>query len=370
MRNKNHNIVMDIICLFAIAVCSLFIACTSPLAGEDPSKGTIILNFGGVPVTSRAATMANIVYNYKLFDLDDPDDRDGMKYNGTLSGDRITVDPGNYKIRLTAYLNNAFYAEGETDDNSRVHVTAGSSTPVSITLKVHIDRYLEDPAFDGVNVIDLPLAVTLTSGKWSAILTDISRPVNLDLSQCTVPDGTFDPTPGNSTGKGLITSLILPNNATAIQAGANSSNPSFAGFNLTTIKIGNNIQTIGAYAFIGVGLTSVTLGSGVSVIGSAAFQYNNLTSIIVPGGVQIGPGAFDYNNDLLDITIGGGCVLDVGAFNNYSQATRVVIGTGGITYSGTTGILGGFDALADPSGSGHIPAGTYTWDGSTWNDTP
>jgi hypothetical protein len=339
--------------------CLLVVACSGPLAEEDHLKGTIILNFGGVPVTSRAATMGSLVYKYKLFDLDDPDDSDGMKYNGTLSGGRITVDPGNYKIRLTAYLNDAFYADGETTDP--VQVTAGSTSSVTITLTVNILTYLGESGSS--SAIDLPLAVTLSISKWEAILDAIGTqgtPVNLDLSQCTVPGGTFDPSPGSSTGKELIVSLILPNAVTAIEAGTNSSNPSFAGFNLTTLKIGNNIQTIGAYAFIGVGLTSVALGSSVSVIGSASFQYNNLTSITIPGGVQIGSGAFDYNNDLLDITIGGGCVLDVGAFNNYSQAARVVIGTGGITYSGTTGILGGFDSLEDTPG--HIPEGTYIWD--------
>jgi len=342
-KNRRHIAIISILYSLLIVTCSLMlIACSDPLAEEGPSKGTIILNFGGVSVTSRAVTMANIVYNYKLFDLDDPDDSDGMKYNGTLNGGKITVDPGNYRIRLTAYLNDAFYAEGDTTDP--VQVTAGSSTPVSIALTVHIDLYLEDTAFAGVNVIDMPLAVALSDNKWGAILTTIgdkSRPVNLDLSQCR---GTFNPTIGSSTGKSLIRSLILP----------------------------NGIQTIGDNAFADYSsLGEITFPNSLTDIGDYAFMDNSLISVTIPEGVNIGNQAFDGNSILNTIDIRYGCTIGSKAFMNCGQITSVTIGTG-VRYSGMgTGIHGEFDRVADPSyPSNGLQAGIYAWDGTTWNHTP
>jgi hypothetical protein len=372
-----------------LLLCSLVVACSGPLTEKDSSKGTIVINFGGAPETSRAATMGNLQYIITLVNLDIPGD-DGTGY-GAKSGTsfRVTVDPGNYRIVIIAELNGAYYAAGET--TTPVQVTAGSNSSVTITLTVNIYAYLSESASS--SAIDLPLAIALSASRWEGILDaigNLSKQVNLDLSLC-VSGGTFDPTPGSSAGKGLITSLILPNDATAIQAGTSASSPAFDGFSsLSTLDI-SGIQTIGDYAFSNLGL-NVTPGSGVKTIGRLAFRLcslegtisfpdslveigegafmdNNLTSVTIPANAQIGDGAFDYNNDLLDITIGSGCVLGSGAFNNYWQATRVVIGAGGITYSGTTGILGDFDSFADPSGSGHIPEGTYTWKGTTWEHT-
>jgi hypothetical protein len=349
MRNKNHNIVMIIICLFVIAVCSLFIACFSPLAGEDPSKGTIILNFGGVPETSRAATMGNLQYSVTLYNADKPGDN-GTEY-GTKSGTSfcVTVDPGNYRIRLTAYLNGALYAEGETDGDTPIRVTAGSNSCVTITLKVDISAYLDDEVFktSSVNSIDLPLAITLSSDKWDAILTairDSDKPVNLDLSQCRA-NGT-DLAGGSSN----ISSLILPNDIEIISTSA------FSDFSMSG---------------------SLTIPAGV-FIGIHAFEQNNFSEIFVGDNCDIGELAFKNCMYLSSVTIGGGSTIGNNAFYECYEITSVTIGAGGVACTPlpgaglpSTGIHGGFDSFADPT-TNTIPAGTYTWvdEDDSWSYVP
>jgi len=195
-------------------------------------------------------------------------------------------------------------------------------------------------------------------------------------------DGTFDPYPGPayqfppdsiyySDAKALVKSLILPDAATAIKAGAAGGNNSFHEFwNMTTVDTGNGIQTIGNYAFGNLNpyLTSVHLGNSVSKIGDYAFIYCGfLKEINFPASLtEIGTWAFYQNTALTSVTIPGGCSLGDNAFGDADQITTVTVGEGGITYTGTTGIHDGFDAFADSSNTGTIPAGTYTWSLTSW----
>jgi hypothetical protein len=216
---------------------------------------------------------------------------------------------------------------------------------------VDIHSYITDPVFSSATVIDLPLAVTLSSSKWSQILSAIdseSRKVNLDLSQCKrstdtsggglYSNGTFDPDLTNSTGKHLINSLILPDAAIAIQAGTAGGNGTFDGFIcMTAIDTGNGIQTIGDYAFCNLNpyLANVTLGSNVTTIGNYAFVYCSfLTGITFPNSLtEIGVEAFMQNSNLTSVTIPGGCNIGNNAFLDADQITSVTIGAGGITYA-------------------------------------
>jgi len=324
---RNHNAAIKMLCSFVIAICVLFAACSEFLPEEDPSKGTIILNFGGVPTTSRSATIGDLVYEVKIFNADIPgDDGTDPVTLGSGGSGRITLDPGNYNLRVNAYLHNADYAEGMT--TTPVQVIAGENTSATITLRVYVYWYLTDLTFSTFNVVDLPLAIYLSNARWVGILTDIgSQPkdVNLDLSGCTVPNGVFDPDTSITAGKSQIISLILPNSATAIQAGSAAS-PTFAGFIA-------------------------------------------LTSVIIPENVNIANNAFDGNNALHTIDIHDGCNIGLDAFQNCGQITSVTIGAG-VTYSGVgTGIHGSFDTFADPFSTGLIQAGTYTWNSTsnTWS---
>jgi hypothetical protein len=214
--------------------------------------------------------------------------------------------------------------------------------------------------------------------------------VNLNLSQCRVPSGIINPGSGNTNAKSNINSLILPNAATAIADGTSSA-PTFSGFtNLTVLKIGSGIQTIGDYALSGLPITSVDL-SGVTNIKTHAFENcSSLASIVfspdlfwidsyafgsnttlqevnIPGGYIIA-NAFDGCTSLTMITIGGGCTIGGNAFAGLPNVETVVIGGSGVNYSVSTGLPNNFDASL--AVTGYIPAGKYEWDGTTWNYTP
>ena len=398
-----------IILSLTIALSFLLAACFSGWAEEEPSKGAIILNLGGVSVPSRAAaTMGDIDYTITLFNANNHADN-GTDYGPLRAGAliKITVNPGYYKIRVAAYLNGAFYARGETDPAVPVQVIAGSTTTVPILLAVDLHSYLTAPVFSSANVIDLPLAVTLSSSKWNEILSAIdseSKNVNLDLSQCKrstdtsggglYSNGTFDPDFSNPTGKNLIKSLILPDAATAIQAGTAGGNATFNDFtSMSAIDTGNGIQTIGDYAFCNLNpcLANVTLGSNVTTIGQYAFIYCSfLNGIIFPDSLtEIGTGAFQacaslYNESIIippnrngtpvtvktdafpeprRVVIPDDAILESNAFETgNSYLVEIKIGSGVVLDPNAIQAPGSFYTEYSTNGSG-----TYTWDGTAWN---
>ena len=78
---------------------------------------------------------------------------------------------------------------------------------------------------------------------------------------------------------------------------------------LTTVNIGDNVETIPYYVFWGcTGLTSVTIPNSVTSIGYGAFlECTGLTSVTIPNSVtSIGSGAFSYCTGLTSIEVESG----------------------------------------------------------------
>ena len=97
---------------------------------------------------------------------------------------------------------------------------------------------------------------------------------------------------------------------------------------LTSVTIGNNVTTIGEYAFGNSSLTSVTIPNSVTKIGNNAFDgCNGLTSVTIPNSVTtIGKEAFTYCSGLTRLTIPSSVInLGEGAFTYCSGLTYVSI---------------------------------------------
>ena len=125
-------------------------------------------------------------------------------------------------------------------------------------------------------------------------------------------------------------------NATNCTIMGSSSSPVFYGCSsLTTLNIGDNVQTIPSYAFYGCsGLTSITIPNSVTSLGSSAFYgCSGLMSITIPNSVtSLGSSAFYGCSELMSITIPNS-VTSLGSYAFYgcSGLQSVVVGNGVIS---------------------------------------
>ena len=151
---------------------------------------------------------------------------------------------------------------------------------------------------------------------------------------------------------------------------------------MTSVTIGNSVESIGQYAFSGCkGLTSVTIPNSVTSIGKYAFSgCYGLTSVTIPNSVtSIGGGAFANCSGLTSVTIGNS-VTSIGekTFSGCSGLTSVTIGNsvtsiGDKAFSGcklqtivckAVKPAGGFDIESDNMYNHtqlYVPEGAY-WD--------
>jgi hypothetical protein len=178
---------------------------------------------------------------------------------------------------------------------------------------------------------------------WEGLLDAIngkSRYVNLDLSTCSMTDmtitpGEFDPNIANSYGKNYIVSLVLPNEATIIKAGASVTDAAFKNFtNLASVS-GTNIVTLGDYAFYGrSSLTTVNFPAAAD-IGEAAFDAcANLSSVDISEATDIGNTAFFGCTSLTTLNLSAAGTIGNGAFTYciglstlYLPSTPPILGT-------------------------------------------
>jgi hypothetical protein len=101
-----------------------------------------------------------------------------------------------------------------------------------------------------------------------------------------------------------------------------------SGSTLVSVAVGNNVETIGEFAFDSRGLTNVEISEGVTSIGGAAFFHcYNLSSIAIPNSVKnIGASAFNFCSGLTNVEISEG-VTSIGenAFANCDNLSSVTI---------------------------------------------
>jgi hypothetical protein len=161
----------------------------------------------------------------------------------------------------------------------------------------------------------LPVALKLTDtmNGWMALLSAINaagKYVALDLSACAMSGAVFDPGEAN-TGEELVVSLVLPDEAASIKAGTTrviSSYvhyyPTFQYFTALRSISGDNIITVGNYAFYRCeALTAVSFPAATS-IGEEAFSgCESLATVSLPAATSLGGNAFDCCYSLTSVDL-------------------------------------------------------------------
>ena len=99
--------------------------------------------------------------------------------------------------------------------------------------------------------------------------------------------------------------------------------------NITSVTIGNSVESIGNYAFFNcTSFTNIIIPDNVTSIGTSAFENcSGLTSVTIGNGVtNIGTSAFENCSGLTSVTIGNG-VMNIGtsAFKNCKGLTNITI---------------------------------------------
>jgi uncharacterized repeat protein (TIGR02543 family) len=185
--------------------------------------------------------------------------------------------------------------------------------------------------------ITLPLEINLADGTngWTALLSAIktaNKFVALDLSDCTMSGAEFDPGTAN-TGENKIVSLVLPDAATSVKAGSGASSAAFKNFSALKSVTGNNVETIGDYAFPACNaLETVNFPNAITINTYAFYNCINLETVSLPNAKDIGMYAFRLCTKLKTIdfpnakTIGGSAFYDCNALTTISLIKAETIG--------------------------------------------
>jgi len=135
-----------------------------------------------------------------------------------------------------------------------------------------------------------------------------------------------------------LTSIDIPNNVTTIEMYAFSYCDS-----LTSVSLGNSLTTIGDYAFRDCeSLTCISLGNSVTTIGDFAFYAcDSLTSIDIPDSVTtIGDWAFCTCDSLTSVSLGNSATtFGRGAFVSCYSLTSISADNNNPYYTSVNGVL-------------------------------
>jgi hypothetical protein len=292
----------------------------------------------------------------------------------SIGGAAGTIDEGAKTITLTApsgtVLNNLTPAIthtgagispalGEAQDFTHpviYTVTAedGSTAVYRVTVTVRLGTvaelaaYLEAAANGSAPtdpVIPPPLELNLVgmASDWTNLLNTIQakgKHVSLDLSACT-SNATFSPGAAN-TGKDKIVSLVLPDTATSIADGTEST-PTFQHFSSLKSVSGENTETIGSSAFRNCpALTTVDFPNATTINGDAFHGCTALTSVNLPEAETIGIRVFNDCSSLTSVNFPKATTITAEAFRGCTALTTLYLPLaetiGAHTFNGCTAL--------------------------------
>ena len=225
---------------------------------------------------------------------------------------------GNVVIPSEVTYNNKTYSV--TSIKERAFRECSSLTSVTIPNSV---RSIGNEAFrycSGLTSITIPNSVTTIGSSafsWCSSLTSVTIDSNSILSKKYTSSINIKDIFGSQ-----VKAYTIGNNVNTIGDYA-----FYACSSLTSITISNSVTSIGSFAFYDCsGLTSVTIPNSVTSIGIYVFSgCSGLTSVTIPNSVtSIGSSAFYDCSGLVSVTIGTG-VLSIGSSAFFSAKPKKVI---------------------------------------------
>jgi hypothetical protein len=153
----------------------------------------------------------------------------------------------------------------------------------------------DDPGSSPGNPVHMTESRDLSGNGWAALLSEIQsagKYVALDLSACPMDDTEFNPG-ASGAGKTKIVSLVLPDEAERIKAGADRTNPTFKRFTALTEVRAAAVTDIGDYAFNScTALTTADFPKATSIGEEVFANCTSLTTASFPEATHIGEKAF------------------------------------------------------------------------------
>jgi hypothetical protein len=185
---------------------------------------------------------------------------------------------------------------------------------------------LSSLALSNYSTLDRPAALALIDENGHAEIPNNYTSIGADafkqsdLKSVTIPDGITN-IGDNAFSSTQLTSIEIPNSVVTIEQYA------FAWtYSLTSLTLGNSLQTIEGSAFYNSGIINLILPDSVTSIGSYSFYGSGLESLTIGNSLtSISSYAFGESNDLQDLVIGSS-VTSVGnnSFNNTNITSLVI----------------------------------------------
>jgi hypothetical protein len=213
-----------------------------------------------------------------------------------------------------ASINPASGAAQDFRDPVEYTVTAADNSTETWTVTVtareslsidELNAYLSSVSGGVTNDDPVPLPVEFAlAANWSSLLSEINtadKYVSLDLSACTMSGTEFDPGTAN-TGEKYVVSLVLPDEAESVKDGTNI-NATFQYFTALTEVSGENVETIGTFAFYNCdALTTASFPAATSIGYQAFNSCGGLTTVSFPAAESIDNQAFDFCGGLTTVS--------------------------------------------------------------------
>ena len=158
--------------------------------------------------------------------------------------------------------------------------------------------------------ISIPAVFSLDADNWQVwrdllgVIAEVGKFVELDLSTCKMDGTEIDLLSNVSTGKNRIVTIILPNDATSLRAGANAAGSVSNNFSALTTVTGNNIITVNNHAFNGrTALVTVNLPKATTFGNQTFNNCTALTSVNLPKATTFGDFTFSGCTALVSIEL-------------------------------------------------------------------